>query len=151
MVAGVDLSLNRATIMDSIGHRALTSQLSEDLGWLEEHSRQRGSAHADHALRAGELHLAAALVRNCIGPYLDGQSASPLHLAVIGGAGAGKSTVANLLSGAQAAETNPQAGFTRHPIAKTSRATAGCSARASISAASRVGSPLAARYERPSE
>src|SRR6185436_16883134 len=35
-------------------------------------------------------------------------------------AGAGKSTVANLLSGATIAETNPQAGFTRHPIAYTS-------------------------------
>src|SRR2546428_694543 len=79
---------------DTIGHRALTGQLAEDLGWLEEHSRQRGAAHADHALRAGELRLAAALVRNCIDPYLGGQSASPLHLAVIGGAGAGKSTVA---------------------------------------------------------
>src|SRR5262249_57085626 len=31
-----------------------------------------------------------------------------------------KSTVSNLLSGATAAEANPQAGFTRHPIAYTS-------------------------------
>jgi hypothetical protein len=37
----------------------------------------------------------------------------------VGGAGAGKSTVVNLLSGAVVAETNPQAGFTRHPIAYT--------------------------------
>ncbi len=44
----------------------------------------------------------------------------PLHVAVVGGAGAGKSTVANLLSGATLAEANPQAGFTRHPIAYTS-------------------------------
>ncbi|HEV3119878.1 MAG TPA: GTPase domain-containing protein, partial [Gemmataceae bacterium] len=44
----------------------------------------------------------------------------PLHVVVVGGAGAGKSTVANLLSGAVAAEANPQAGFTRHPIAYTS-------------------------------
>jgi energy-coupling factor transporter ATP-binding protein EcfA2 len=67
-----------------------------------------------------ELRLAAALVRNCIGPFLNGQSAEPLHVAVVGGAGAGKSTVANLLSGTAQAESNPQAGFTRHPVAYTS-------------------------------
>src|SRR5262249_45352611 len=57
---------------------------------------------------------------DCIGPFLDDQPATPLHVVVVGGAGAGKSTVANLLSGASAAEANPQAGFTRHPIAYTS-------------------------------
>src|SRR6185295_7250562 len=72
------------------------------------------------AAQAGRLRLAAALVRNCIGPYLDNQAPTPLHIAVVGGAGTGKSTVANMLSGAQAAETNPQAGFTRHPIVYTS-------------------------------
>jgi hypothetical protein len=51
---------------------------------------------------------------------LDDQPPVPLHVVVVGGAGAGKSTVANLLSGATAAEANPQAGFTRHPIAYTS-------------------------------
>ena len=59
-------------------------------------------------------------MRNCIGPLLDDQPPVPLHVVVVGGAGAGKSTVANLLSGATAAEANPQAGFTRHPIAYTS-------------------------------
>src|SRR6202043_1081667 len=53
-------------------------------------------------------------------PFLDGQEPTPLHVAVVGGAGAGKSTVANMLSGATLAEANPQAGFTRHPIAYTS-------------------------------
>ena len=113
--------------MDQLGHRALTSQLAEDLGWLEEHSRRRGLSEAvlqasapDQALQASELRLAAALVRNCVGPYLNGQAPTPLHIAVVGGAGAGKSTVANLLSGAPAAESNPQAGFTRHPIVYTS-------------------------------
>src|SRR5262245_12500394 len=113
--------------MDNIGHRAMTSQLAEDLGWLEEHSRQRGigsaaeASAAERAVQAGELRLAAALVRNCLGPYLDNQPPAPLHIAVVGGAGTGKSTVANMLSGAQAAETNPQAGFTRHPIVYTSQ------------------------------
>ncbi len=96
--------------------RTLTSQLAEDFGWLEEYSR----GQPDQAAHVAELRLAAALVRNCIGPFLDGQTAAPLHVAVVGGAGAGKSTVANLLTGAAQAEANPQAGFTRHPIAYTS-------------------------------
>jgi hypothetical protein len=102
--------------MDEATTRALTTQLADDLGWLEQHSR----SNSEHAAQACALRVAAALVRNCIGPYLDSQPAAPLHVAVVGGAGAGKSTVANLLSGAVAAETNPQAGFTRHPIAYTS-------------------------------
>src|SRR5262249_41016460 len=72
------------------------------------------------AALAGQLRLAAALVRNCIGPFLGEQTSLPLHVVVVGGAGAGKSTIVNLLSGAAVAETNPQAGFTRHPIAYTS-------------------------------
>jgi hypothetical protein len=99
--------------MDQAGIRSLTSQLAEDLAWLEEHARSQPR----QAAKAGELRLAAALVRNVVGPFLEGQSADPLHVAVVGGAGAGKSTVANFLSGAVLAESNPQAGFTRHPIA----------------------------------
>jgi hypothetical protein len=101
--------------MDQSHIRNLTSQLADDLAWLEEHCRGR----KQHAVEAGELRLAAALVRNAIGPFLDNQPPLPLHVAVVGGAGAGKSTVANLLSGGPAAETNPQAGFTRHPVAYT--------------------------------
>ncbi|MBV9122044.1 MAG: 50S ribosome-binding GTPase [Planctomycetes bacterium] len=104
--------------MDQLGTRALVSQLAEDLGWLEEHCRRQ----PEHAAQAAQLRLAAALVRNCIGPFLEGQSPAPLHVVVVGGAGAGKSTVANLLSGDAAAEANPQAGFTRHPIAYSSQA-----------------------------
>jgi hypothetical protein len=101
--------------MSNFTARALTTQLAEDFAWLEQHCRQLPEqVHA-----TGQLRLAAALVRNCIGPVLDDQAPTPLHIAVIGGAGAGKSTVANMLSGAQAAEANPQAGFTRHPIAFT--------------------------------
>src|SRR5215469_1746563 len=102
--------------METLTERALTAQLADDLGWLEQHCRKQ----PDQAQAAGKLRLAAALVRNCIGPMLDDQPSSPIHVVVVGGAGAGKSTVANLLSGATAAEANPQAGFTRHPIAYTS-------------------------------
>jgi hypothetical protein len=102
--------------MEPFNQRTLISQLADDLGWLEQHCRQR----PEQVARAAELRLAAALVRNVIGPSLEGQPPTPLHIAVVGGAGAGKSTVVNLLSGATAAEANPQAGFTRHPIAYTS-------------------------------
>src|SRR5262249_17134171 len=102
--------------MDLAAARSLISQLGDDLAWLEDHCRRQ----PDQAGHAGKLRFAAALVRNCIGPFLDGQPAVPLHVAVVGGAGAGKSTIANLLSGAVMAEANPQAGFTRHPIAYTS-------------------------------
>lgn len=100
-------------MMPEAASRVLISELAEDLGWLEEHCR-RQPEHADQTTR---LRLAAALVRNNIGPFLDGQPPLPLHIAVVGGAGAGKSTVTNLLTGATLAEANPQAGFTRHPIA----------------------------------
>src|SRR5438094_5348063 len=103
-------------LMDTATYRTLTGELADDLGWLEEHCRRQPHL----AERAGELRLAAALVRNVIGPYLDGQPPAPLHIAVVGGAGAGKSTVVNFLCGTRAAEANPQAGFTRHPVAYTS-------------------------------
>jgi 50S ribosome-binding GTPase len=103
--------------MTNLSSRTLTSQLADDLGWLEQHCRRQ----PDLGQNAGKLRLAAALVRNCIFPLLDEQAPVPLHIAVVGGAGAGKSTVANMLSGALAAEANPQAGFTRHPIAYTSK------------------------------
>src|SRR6516164_4150853 len=102
--------------MDQLAVRTLTSQLADDLGWLEEHCRRQ----PDQAAQAGQLRLAAALVRNCLGPFLNDQPPNPLHVAVVGGAGAGKSTVVNFLAGAVVAEANPQAGFTRHPIVYTS-------------------------------
>jgi hypothetical protein len=106
--------------MENVGTRALTSQLADDLGWLEQHCRH----HPNQATQAAQLRLAAALVRNCIGPFLDDQAPEPLHIAVVGGAGAGKSTVANFLTGSTEAESNPQAGFTRHPIAYVASGTA---------------------------
>ncbi|MGL4551819.1 MAG: GTPase domain-containing protein [Gemmataceae bacterium] len=100
--------------MDTLSTRALTQQLADDLGYLEQHARR-----SDDAPAAARLRLAAALVRNAISPALDGQEPAPLHVVVVGGAGAGKSTVSNMLSGSAASEANPQAGFTRHPIAFT--------------------------------
>lgn len=104
--------------MDESANRTVTSQLAEDLAWLEEHARQQPA----HVPKAAELHFASALVRNVLAPFLDGQGPQPLHVAVVGGAGAGKSTVANMLCGAVLAESNPQAGFTRHPVAYVSAA-----------------------------
>jgi hypothetical protein len=101
--------------MNESTSRALVGQLSEDISWLEDHCRQQ----KETALQAGQLRLAAALVRNAIGPYLDGQSPIPLHVTVVGGASSGKSTVVNLLTGSAAAEANAQAGFTRHPVCYT--------------------------------
>ena len=99
--------------MDPAEIRTRTSQLAEDLGWLEEHAAAKpGGVRHRSALR-----LAAALVRNVVTPFLESLPPLPLHVAVVGGAGAGKSTVANLLIGEIVAESNPQAGFTRHPIA----------------------------------
>ena len=99
--------------MDEAAKRALIQQTAEDLAWLEQHARAQPNA----AQHAGAIRLAAALVRNVIGPFLEGQPAAPLHVAVVGGAGAGKSTIANFLIGSMEAESNPQAGFTRHPVA----------------------------------
>lgn len=99
--------------MEPTVHRSSVAQLADDLNWLEEHSRRQ----PDLAAQAGTLRLASALTRNAIGPFLEGQAAKPLHIAVVGGAGAGKSTVVNFLAGAVVAEANPQAGYTRHPTA----------------------------------
>jgi hypothetical protein len=86
--------------------------LEQDLRWLEQHAVERGSS-ADDLLR---LRLALALVMNYLVPLLAEKPRSIFNIAVVGGAGAGKSTIVNFLLGAAVAETNPQAGFTRHPI-----------------------------------
>jgi hypothetical protein len=99
--------------MDPHDHRGKVRQLADDLTWLEDHCQRQPElgAHAAH------LRLAAALTRNVIGPAAEGQAARPLFVAVVGGAGTGKSTVVNFLCGAVVAEANPQAGYTRHPTA----------------------------------
>src|SRR5436305_1369253 len=99
--------------MDPHEHRAKVRQLADDLAWLEDHCRRQ----PDLAVHAAHLRLAAALTRNVVGPAVEGQAAKPLFVAVVGGAGAGKSTVVNFLCGSVVAEANPQAGYTRHPTA----------------------------------
>ena len=99
--------------MEPQSHRSRAKQLAEDLAWLEDHCRKNADLHVHTA----HLRLAAALTRNVIGPKIDGQPAKPLFIAVVGGAGTGKSTVVNFLAGAVVADANPQAGFTRHPTA----------------------------------
>lgn len=100
-------------MMEPTDLRSTIGQLADDLRWLEEHCRRQ----PELAAHAGTLCLASALTRNVVGPFLEGQPARPLHIAVVGGAGTGKSTVVNFLVGSVVAEANPQAGYTRHPTA----------------------------------
>lgn len=100
-------------MMESINPRQTLSQLSDDLGWLEHYCRQKDGLSRN----AGMLRFASALLRNTVGPFLDGYGVKPLHVVVVGGAGCGKSTIVNFLLGQTVAEANPQAGYTRHPTA----------------------------------
>lgn len=100
-------------LVESIDLRQTVQQLGDDLSWLEAHCRNSPSL----ADQAGQIRLASSIVRNVVSPSLEGQASEPLHVVVVGGAGAGKSTVVNFLTGFDVAEANPQAGFTRHPVA----------------------------------
>ncbi|MCS7015545.1 MAG: GTPase domain-containing protein [Gemmatales bacterium] len=64
-----------------------------------------------------ELLYVQALLRNYVVRCFENQQEEYWHIAVIGGGGAGKSSVVNILLGENLAETNPQAGYTRHPSA----------------------------------
>src|SRR5437867_3154149 len=99
--------------MDPADHRQYVNSLATDLAWLEDHCRRQPVL----ARESAQLRLAAAMVRNVVGPFLDDAATKPLHVAVVGGAGAGKSTIVNFLVGQRVAEANPQAGYTRHPTA----------------------------------
>jgi hypothetical protein len=69
-----------------------------------------------------KLRLAASLCRNAFRSFFEQDSRDLFHIAVIGGAGTGKSTIVNFLVGAEVADRNPQAGYTRHPIGYTASA-----------------------------
>jgi GTP-binding protein EngB required for normal cell division len=84
-----------------------------DLNWLEGFARKRTELHE----AVIPLRLAAALIRNQVIPFFKQRPERPVHVVVVGGAGTGKSTVVNFLIGRAVAEVNPQAGFTRHPVA----------------------------------
>ncbi|HQR08291.1 MAG TPA: 50S ribosome-binding GTPase [Gemmatales bacterium] len=99
--------------MSSANPIHIARQLAADLTWLEQYAGERAELHGAIV----PLRLSAALLRNQVAPYLEKRPTQPLYVAVVGGAGTGKSTVVNFLIGRSAAETNPQAGFTRHPVA----------------------------------
>lgn len=99
--------------MDSPTPRDTVARLGDDFRWLSNYLSLRGREPGSLA----NLLLAGALVRNVLSPALQRQASAPLHLAVVGGAGAGKSTIVNFLCGQVVAESNPQAGYTRHPTA----------------------------------
>jgi hypothetical protein len=92
--------------------REALHQLGDDLAWLEEHAAKNPVDGPDGC----RLALAASLVRNCLVPFLNDVQRGPLHVAVVGGAGTGKSTLVNFILGQAVAETNAQAGYTRHPV-----------------------------------
>src|SRR5262249_35287297 len=119
------LSLGPGSLMDSYGSRALTTLLADDLGWLEQHCRQ----HPEQAVHTGQLRLAAALARNCVGPFLGDQPPAPLHVAVVGaprrvaaggGAGAARATVATMRGAPAAAGANRRPGSPPPPAASPS-------------------------------
>lgn len=97
---------------------AIMSSGERLLGHLEALHRYysaRGLAGED--LSDIELRFAVALARYRFAAPSSRLLAERIGVMVFGGAGAGKSTVANILVGAGVTEVNPQAGYTRHPIA----------------------------------
>jgi energy-coupling factor transporter ATP-binding protein EcfA2 len=76
---------------------------------------RRGLAGED--LTEAELRFSFALASHRFRPPTGMAVGERCQVMVFGGAGAGKSTVANMLAGAEAVESNPQAGYTRSPTA----------------------------------
>ncbi len=66
-------------------------------------------------LTLAECWFADALARHRFRPLRHNILAERCQVMIFGGAGAGKSTISNMLIGTTKAESNPQAGYTRHP------------------------------------
>ena len=94
----------------SAAQRLLTS-----LQDLESYYQSRGLD--GHELTLAEVSFARSLACYRLAPPPGKMIDQRLHVMVFGGAGAGKSSVANILTGAAVAEVNAQAGYTRHPVA----------------------------------
>lgn len=71
----------------------------------------------ENELTEVEVRFASALTRYRFAPPVGKMVSERVHVMTFGGAGAGKSTMTNILLGADVAEVNAQAGYTRHPIA----------------------------------
>ena len=82
---------------------------------LLEYYKSRGLTGEN--LEDAELTFLRALANYRFRPPAGKLIAERMHVMVFGGAGTGKSTVANVLVGQQVATVNSQAGFTRHPTA----------------------------------
>jgi energy-coupling factor transporter ATP-binding protein EcfA2 len=89
--------------------------LLADLLQLSKYYEGRGLA--EHDLSPAELRFIIALVRHQFIEPATSILSDRAQVMVFGGAGAGKSTTANILTGAPISEVNAQAGFTRHPVA----------------------------------
>jgi hypothetical protein len=90
-------------------------RLRFDLETLAAYYAERGLAGEE--LNPAELAFSVALARYHLAVPFAPAFTRRKHVAVFGGAGAGKSTAANTLVGADVAEVNAQAGFTRRPTA----------------------------------
>lgn len=90
-------------------------QYLHSLEELQRYYIQRGLE--DTSLTQAELEFAVALARYRLAPPEGKLVNERLHVTVFGGAGSGKSTTVNIIVGADVAEVNAQAGYTRHPTA----------------------------------
>lgn len=92
-----------------------SARLVADLEALLAYYEERGLE--GEALVPAEAKFILAVARYRLAPPVGKMIAERAHVMVFGGAGAGKSTAANILVGAGVADVNAQAGYTRHPVA----------------------------------
>ena len=107
------MSMTMAQPMPLPGQRR--DRLLGDLERLANYYRERGLAGEE--LNPAELAYSVALSRYHLANRFAPSFAGRTHVVVFGGAGAGKSTAANIVVGTDVAEVNAQAGYTRRPTA----------------------------------